>query len=85
MSVDKRDLSERAERLGDLLLKRYEVLLGAGELSSADAKVLYQILKDNGWSFDPASIPQELQSKLLTSYDPSKYEDEDVLPFPRTA
>ena len=53
-----------AERLQMKWLQRMEALLDSGELSSTDAATLYRFFADNGWSLDPAKLPQNLAEKL---------------------
>lgn len=55
---------EIAERLQMKWLQRMEALLDSGELSSTDAATLYRFFADNGWSLDPAKLPQKLKEKL---------------------
>jgi hypothetical protein len=60
-----------AKRLQDKLLKAYELLLDSGEMTAADRKNLQDLLVRNGWTFDPASLPDELKNKLtkLVKFD----------------
>lgn len=82
-NTTKKKQIEIAERLQLLILQRWETLLTnpLAEVSPTEISTMAKTLRDNGWSIDPAMIPQGLRSKLLT--DPTKVADEDpdVLPF----
>jgi hypothetical protein len=55
------------ERLQLKWLERMEALLDEGALTSTDAATLYRFMADNGWSLDPAKLPQSLRDKLTDS------------------
>lgn len=65
---------EIVERLQLKWLQRMETLLDEGDLSSTDAATLYRFMSDNGWSLDPAKLPQNLKDKLT---DKVKFDEED--------
>jgi hypothetical protein len=68
-----------AERLQLRLLEVFEEKLKSTEgLSDTGMATLARLLMQNGWSIDPARLPQGLKDKLLTNVDPSKFTDDDV-------
>lgn len=73
---------EIAERLQLLLLEQFEELLekGAtedGGMTPTDRSTLARLLMQNGWSIDPAALPQGIRDKL--SPDVLLPDDEDAL------
>lgn len=59
-----KDHAEIAKRLQDKLLCAYEQLLDSGEMTASDRKNLQDLLRANGWTFDPLELPQSLKDKL---------------------
>ena len=60
----RKDQSKIALKLQTMLLKDFERLLDAEEMTGTDRATLYKILRDNGWDFDPQNLPQELVDKI---------------------
>jgi hypothetical protein len=75
-----------AQRLQDALLLNFERLLNDGLMTAADRATLAKLLRDNGWSFDINTLPDELRSKLTSEVSAEDLdEDDDVLPMRRPA
>lgn len=55
---------EKFTRLQDLLLEDLTRLFEGGEVTAADRRTVYQMLRDNGWSLDPAKLPQSVKNML---------------------
>lgn len=66
-----------AARLQTLLLENFEELFKSGAMTAADRSTLSRLLMANGWSLDPASIPQGLRDKLTKHIDPRVFDDND--------
>lgn len=83
--ADKKQL-DIAERLQTLLLEDFEnrIKTEAG-LTPTDRATLARLLMSNGWSLDPAQVPQGIMDKLSTRTNPTDLSDEDadVLPMRR--
>lgn len=62
--ADSKEQLEIAKRLQIKLLQRFETLLNEGELSATDAATLSRLLMQNGWSIDPAALPEGLRDKI---------------------
>jgi hypothetical protein len=75
-----------AERLQLKLLQLYEAKLNDGSITDTGMGNLQRLLSHNGWTLDPAALPEGLKGKLLSKDIPID-EDElpDVLPFRRNA
>lgn len=71
--MDKKKQLELSERLQVLLLENFEQLAVSGELTPTDRATLARLLTQNGWSIDPAAMPQGLASKLTSLV---KFDDE---------
>lgn len=56
----------KAQKLQTLLLLTYERRLERGTLSDTGLAALQRLLDANGWSLDPARIPQSLKDKLTS-------------------
>ena len=69
---------ELAEKLQLKLLERWERLIDEGQLTPTDAATLARLLSQNGWSIDPARLPQGLRDKLTKRIDPLQFEDGDA-------
>lgn len=82
----KKEQTEIAERLQLALLKLYEAKITDGSITDTGMGNLQRLLSHNGWSLDPAALPESLRGKLLSKDIPID-EDElpDVLPFRRNA
>lgn len=78
--------TEIAERLQLKLLELYEAKLNDGSITDTGMGNLQRLLSHNGWTLDPAALPEGLKGKLLSKDIPID-EDElpDVLPFRRNA
>jgi len=72
------------ERLKTLWLKHMETLLTTGAITATDMATLARVLLQNGWSLDPAKLPQNLRGMLTSQVSPEDLED-DVLPMRRKA
>lgn len=72
---------EIAERLQLLLLEEFEELLNSSDpesgMTPTDRSTLARLLMQNGWSIDPAALPQGIRDKL--SPDVQLPDDEDAL------
>lgn len=64
-----------AERLQGKWLLAMERMLDAGTITSTDMATLCRWLMANGWSVDPATLPQKLQSKLIDALGPDAFEE----------
>ena len=66
--ADKKDRVQQhasiAQELQDLVLETFRMKLRDGALTSTDLKTLVDLLRANGWSFDPTLLPQELKDKI---------------------
>jgi len=69
---------EITERLQDKLLEFFETKLQDGTLSDTGAATLTRLLMANGWSLDPARLPQTVRDKLTRSIDPRELDDDDL-------
>lgn len=78
MADTKQKQIEIAERLQLALLEYFEQKLEDKTLSDTGAATLARLLMQNGWSIDPARLPQGLKDKLLSGVDPAKLSDDDV-------
>lgn len=74
---------ERAQRIQDKILQRFETLLDSGEINATELATCVRLMMANGWTFDPTRLPQKLQDKLTSLVDPSEFEDDSVLPITR--
>lgn len=79
-----KEQTEIAERLQLALLKLYEKKLADETITDTGMGNLQRLLSHNGWTLDPAALPEGLKGKLLSKDIPID-EDElpDVLPFKR--
>jgi len=77
----KKEQIEKAEQLADLLLNNWIRLAKNGELTSTDSATIARVLMANGWTLDPAQLPQELLDKLTSqiSFDADE-QDGDARP-----
>lgn len=74
----KEDQIARAERIQEKLLERWERLLDSGEVSSTEVAVITKMLRDSGWTLDPARLPQGIKDKLTADIDPTQFDDDDA-------
>ena len=74
---------EITERLQTALLEHFETLLKEKTITSTDMATLTRLLSQNGWSLDPAKLPQSLRGLLTTEVDPKDLDDQDVIPITR--
>lgn len=78
--------TEIAERLQLKLLQLYEAKLDDGSITDTGMGNLQRLLSHNGWTLDPAALPEKLRGKLLAGNIPiDESELPDVLPFRRNA
>jgi hypothetical protein len=81
-----RKQTEIAERLQLKLLELYEAKLDDGSITDTGMGNLQRLLSHNGWTLDPAALPEKLRGKLLAGNIPiDESELPDVLPFRRNA
>jgi hypothetical protein len=81
-----KEQTEIAERLQLKLLQLYEAKLNDGSITDTGMGNLQRLLSHNGWSLDPAALPEGLKGKLLSKDIPiDESELPDVLPFRRNA
>ena len=64
----------QVELLQDLILEDLIKLLQRGEATAADRTAILKFLRENGWSVDPNSLPQELKGILTSAVS---FDDED--------
>lgn len=57
-------------------LERMNTLMDEGTITSTDLATLARVLLANGWTLDPARLPQALREKLTSKVDPSEFDDE---------
>lgn len=69
------------ERLQMKLLKRFEDMLDANEITSTDIATLCRLLSQNGWVLDPSRVPKGLLSKLTARVPVEELNGGKVLPF----
>ncbi len=69
---------EKAARLQMFLLDNFEEMFKTGTMTPTDRATLFRMLKESGWSLDPASIPQGLKGVLTALVDPRKMDDEEA-------
>ena len=67
-----------AEKLQDKLLEYFQKRLDDNSLTDTGAATLARLLSANGWSLDPARIPQSIKDKLTSTVSPSDLSDDDV-------
>jgi hypothetical protein len=72
-----------AERLQLKWLRRMEMLLDEGSITSTDMATLVRFLTVNGWTLDPTRLPKGLRDKLTTGISPDDFDDGDVIPLRR--
>ena len=72
MSDHKRQTHQQtlAEDLQDKLLKHFKEKLEEGTISAGEVSTLTKLLTDQGWTFDPNDLPDDLRTKLTESIDP---------------
>jgi hypothetical protein len=76
--TERREQFEIAERLQTKWLRRMEVMLDSGDITSTDMATLYRFLSDNGWVVDPDKLPETLKQKLTkadVSFADDGYDD----------
>jgi hypothetical protein len=67
-----------AERIQMKLLERWEKLLNSDEITAAEVAVVTKMLRDSGWTLDPAQLPQGVRDKLTAKIDPTQWADDDA-------
>lgn len=70
---------ELGQKLQSLLLRRYHARLKDGTISDTGMAALQRLLASNGWTLDPAALPEDLR-KMLTS-EVSFEDDDDIIPI----
>lgn len=81
MGQPKEEQVEIAERLQRLLLEEFEKRLDPScdkQATSTDLATLARILKDNGWTIDPADLPDDLRDHITNDVDPEDLDDPDL-------
>lgn len=77
--LDQAAQTSLAERLQTKWLEHMERLLDSGLITSTDMATLARVLLNNGWTLDPAKLPQRLKDALTSQVSPEDLED--VLPI----
>ena len=73
MADPKKEQIEITERLQLLWLRRMERLFDDGTITSTDMATLQRFLSQNGWTVDPARLPEGLKNKLTSAV---KFDDD---------
>lgn len=76
--LTKNEQLDLAERLQAMLLRSYLKRLQEGSLSDTGMASLQRLLSQNGWSLDPAQLPQELRHMLTSEVSPEELDEEDL-------
>lgn len=74
-----------ADRLQAKWLRHIEWLLDKHLITSTDLATLSRVLMKNGWQFDMARLPKNLQDKLTSHVDFGTDDEEDIVPINRKA
>lgn len=74
-----------ADRLQAKWLRHMEWLLDNHLITSTDLATLSRVLMKNGWQFDMARLPKNLQDKLTSHVDFGADDEEDIVPINRKA
>lgn len=71
---------ELAEELQMLLLQEFKKRFRSGEITSTDLATLSRLLIQNGWTLDPADLPQDLRDHITreVSFDEDIEKDSDI-------
>lgn len=76
-SVTQKEHVDKTERLLGFWLDRMEELFKSKEITSSDLATLERFFRSNGWSVDPAKLPQELRNKITEGIDPAAFDEDD--------
>lgn len=76
-AVTQKEQVATAERLQTLWLNRMEEMLKAKSITSSDLATLERFFRTNGWSVDPAKLPQELRNTITDGLDPKAFDEDD--------
>jgi hypothetical protein len=76
-AAEKRMQIELSAKLQTMILLDFERMLKENTMSPSDRATLVRLLSMNGWSLDPAMIPQGLRGVLTAVVDPKKLDDEE--------
>jgi hypothetical protein len=72
---------EIVEELQLLWLNHMKTLLENGLATSTDLATLSRFLMQNGWTLDPAKLPEALRSKLTSPIPDDSEMEDNILPF----
>lgn len=78
MASPKKEHIAIAERLQLALLNYFETKLQDGSLTDTGAATLARLLMQNGWSIDPAQVPEGLRDKLTQKINPDELDEDDM-------
>ena len=78
MSKPNAEQVEIAEELQTMLLKEFRTKLREGTATSTDLATLARLLQNNGWTINPADLPQDLQSYITSEVDPEADLEQDA-------
>lgn len=76
---------EIAEALQLQLLQWFKDHMESEQMTATDRATLARLLMQNGWTIDPAKLPEELRNKLTTDLRPEDFDDEEQTPSLRIA
>lgn len=74
--VEQRRQIEQAERLQRLILDDLERCLNDKTATATDRATIIRLLKDNGWTLDPAQLPSNLKAMLIADLSAVDVADE---------
>lgn len=77
MAGVRREQIELGQKLFQALLEDFATLLEKGEATAADRATLARLLTQNGYSINPADLPDELRTKITTEFDPEADLDDE--------
>lgn len=77
MAQVKKEQADIAARLQDAWLRHMEKLLDEGTATSTDLATLARLLMSNGWSLDPAQLPQSLKDMIPGLPKAGELDDDD--------
>jgi hypothetical protein len=76
--LNKEEQIQVAEELQTLILKDFVKILKDNTASATDRATIIRLLRENGWTLDPALLPKNLRDKLTSkvSFDDDLSDDE---------
>lgn len=69
---------EISERLQVKVLRYFEKQLDSGTISPTDMATLTRLMAQNGWRFDPHSIPQKLKDKIPNLPKATDFDEDEL-------